>query len=209
MLGGGFLLALRLLEHPCPVVVACNGHAVAMGTFLVLSADYRVGVNGPYRLVANEVAIGLTMPRAAIEICRRRLAPAHLNRAVILAESYGPSNAVGGVPRPGRRRARLAMAAASVAGQYLGLDRRTHAAPDTDYPGSTPSVAPSPDRAPEVAGPSGEASTATRGRGSSGWSSAAVTMASSDRCLDHLGHEVEATHPSPRDDEAVGAGHPG
>ena len=31
MLEQGFLLALRLLEHPAPVIIACNGHAVAMG----------------------------------------------------------------------------------------------------------------------------------------------------------------------------------
>ena len=87
MLEQGFLLALRLLEHPAPVIIACNGHAVAMGIFLLLSGDYRIGVNGPFRLVANEVAIGLTMPQTAIEICRQRLAPSHFNRAVILAEN--------------------------------------------------------------------------------------------------------------------------
>ena len=94
MLEQGFLLALRILEHPAPVVVACNGHAVAMGSFLLLSGDYRIGVDGPFRIVANEVAIGLTMPWAAIEICRQRLAPAHFNRAVILAEQYSPVDAV-------------------------------------------------------------------------------------------------------------------
>jgi enoyl-CoA hydratase len=44
--------------------------------------------------VANEVAIGLTMPRAAIEICRQRLTPSHFNRAVILAQNYAPTDAV-------------------------------------------------------------------------------------------------------------------
>jgi enoyl-CoA hydratase len=94
MLEDGFLLALRLLEYPFPVVIACNGHAIAMGSFLLMSADYRIGVEGPYRLVANEVAIGLTMPRAAIEICRQRLTPAHFQRVVMLAESYTPSDGV-------------------------------------------------------------------------------------------------------------------
>ena len=94
MLEQGFLLALRLLEHPAPLIIACNGHAVAMGIFLLLSGDYRIGINGPFRLVANEVAIGLTMPRAAIEICRQRLTPSHFNRAVILAQNYAPADAV-------------------------------------------------------------------------------------------------------------------
>jgi enoyl-CoA hydratase len=69
---------------------SCDRH----GEFLLLSGDYRIGVEGPYRVVANEVAIGLTMPRAAIEICRLRLAPAHFQRAVLLAETYTPSDGV-------------------------------------------------------------------------------------------------------------------
>jgi len=40
------------------------------------------------------VAIGLTMPHAAVEICRQRLAPAHYHRAVIQAEIYSPADAV-------------------------------------------------------------------------------------------------------------------
>lgn len=94
MLRAGFDLAERVLSYPRPVVVACTGHAVAMGVFLLLSGDYRVGAAGPYKITANEVAIGLTMPRAAVEICRQRLAPAHFNRAVILAEPYQPDSAV-------------------------------------------------------------------------------------------------------------------
>jgi enoyl-CoA hydratase len=94
MLTSGFELAEKILSLPTPVVIACSGHAIAMGVFLLLSGDYRVGVEGPYQIRANEVAIGLTMPRAAVEICRQRLSPAHFNRAVILAETYSPNDAV-------------------------------------------------------------------------------------------------------------------
>jgi enoyl-CoA hydratase len=65
-----------------------------MGVFILLSGDYRVGAAGPYKIAANEVAIGLTMPRAAVEILRQRLAPAHFNRAATLAEPFSPDNAV-------------------------------------------------------------------------------------------------------------------
>ena len=94
MLQDGFRLAERLLSYPRPVVVACPGHAIAMASFLLLSVDYRVGVSGDFRITANEVAIGLTMPRAAVEICRQRLAPAYFHRAVILAEVFSPEEAV-------------------------------------------------------------------------------------------------------------------
>jgi enoyl-CoA hydratase len=94
MVRAGFELSARLLAFPAPVVVACTGHAIAMGAFLLLSADYRVGAAGAYRIGANEVAIGITMPHFGVEICRQRLAPAHFHRAVINAEIYGPDDAV-------------------------------------------------------------------------------------------------------------------
>jgi enoyl-CoA hydratase len=94
MLMGGFSLARRLLSWPRPVVVACSGHAIAMGVFLLLSGDYRIGASGEFKLTANEVAIGLTMPRTAIEICRQRLTPAAFTRAVLLSEVFGPAESV-------------------------------------------------------------------------------------------------------------------
>ncbi len=93
MVEGGFELAARVLAFPAPVVMACTGHAVAMGVFLLLSGDYRVGASGPYRLQANEVAIGLTLPHAAVEVLRQRLTPAAFDRAAILAEAFGPTRA--------------------------------------------------------------------------------------------------------------------
>jgi enoyl-CoA hydratase len=96
MLRSGFELAYRVLSFPTPVVISCTGHAIAMGVFLLLSGDYRVGVAGAsHKITANEVAIGMTLPHSAIEICRQRLNPAHFNRAVILAEIFSPDAAVG------------------------------------------------------------------------------------------------------------------
>ena len=90
----GFELAHRMLSFPTPIIVACSGHAIAMGVFLLLAADYRLGADGPFKIGANEVAIGITMPYFGIEICRQRLAPAHFNRAVIFSEMYSPADAV-------------------------------------------------------------------------------------------------------------------
>ena len=93
MVRSGFDLALRLLNFPTPVVMACTGHALAMGSFLLLAADYRIGVSGPYKIGATEVAICLTMPRFAVELCRGRLQSAHLHRAVVTAEIFSPEAA--------------------------------------------------------------------------------------------------------------------
>ena len=94
MLNGGIELAIRLLSFPTPVVVACNGHAIAMGVFLLLSGDWRIGVRGDWRYTANEVAIGMTMPHSTIEILRNRVTPSALNRSVLLAEVFTPDNGV-------------------------------------------------------------------------------------------------------------------
>jgi enoyl-CoA hydratase len=94
MVIGGFLLSERLLSFPAPVVVACTGHAIAMGCFLLLSGDVRVGPSGPFRFQANEVAIGLPMPRSAVEIIRQKLTPSTFVRAVAMAEVFSPADAV-------------------------------------------------------------------------------------------------------------------
>jgi enoyl-CoA hydratase len=94
MVVGGFELAERMLSFHTPIVVACNGHALAMGAFLLLGADLRIGAQGPFKIGANEVAIGLPVPAAAIELCRMRLAPTHFGRSVLTAEIYGPEEAV-------------------------------------------------------------------------------------------------------------------
>jgi enoyl-CoA hydratase len=95
MVIGGFELAERLLSFPAPIVIACPGHAIAMGSFLLLAGDVRIGASGPYRIQANEVAIGMAMPRAALELMRQRLTPAALTRAAMLAEPFSPELATG------------------------------------------------------------------------------------------------------------------
>jgi enoyl-CoA hydratase len=128
MLRGGFELAERLLSFPAPVVIACTGHAVAMGSFLLLSGDYRVGAAGAFTIRANEVAIGLTMPDAALAIMRGRLTPAHVNRAAVLAEAYTPEGAVDAgfldriVPLD-----EVVATAQSIAASLMALDVAAHA----------------------------------------------------------------------------------
>ncbi|WP_130907344.1 crotonase/enoyl-CoA hydratase family protein [Pseudomonas sp. Sample_16] len=90
----GSTLARRLLSHPFPVIVACPGHAVAKGAFLLLSADYRIGVEGPFSIGLNEVQIGMTMHHAGIEIARDRLSKAALQRSVVNGEMFNPQTAV-------------------------------------------------------------------------------------------------------------------
>ncbi|KOP55075.1 enoyl-CoA hydratase [Pseudomonas coronafaciens pv. porri] len=90
----GSTLARRMLSHPFPIIVACPGHAVAKGAFLLLSADYRIGVAGPFSIGLNEVQIGMTMHHAGIELARDRLRKSAFNRSVISAEMFDPEGAM-------------------------------------------------------------------------------------------------------------------
>ncbi len=94
MLLGGAKLSHRLLSFPNPVIAACSGHAMAMGFFLLLSCDYRVGPTTAAKICANEVEIGLTLPYFAIAVCQQKISPPYLSRAMHLAESFSGEEAV-------------------------------------------------------------------------------------------------------------------
>lgn len=129
MVKAGAELALRILSFPYPVVTACRGNAYPMGAFLILSSDHRIAAEGDYRIGMNEVAIGLTVPRFAIEVARQRLTPAYFNRVVMTAEMFGPAEAVTAgffdrlVPAD-----RLEQVAGEAALALSGLDMAAHAA---------------------------------------------------------------------------------
>ena len=87
MLRGGFELAYRLLCYPKPVVMACTGPAIAMGSFLLCSGDHRIAAPG-YSIQANEVAIGMVLPYAALAILKLRLSPSAYQQAVGLSKVF-------------------------------------------------------------------------------------------------------------------------
>lgn len=94
LVGRGAKTLLRLFAHPQPVVVACTGHAIAAGAFLLLSADSRIGGAGDFRIGLNETAIGMTIPVFGRELARCRLNPRHLTRAFVQSYLYDPDESV-------------------------------------------------------------------------------------------------------------------
>lgn len=87
MLRTGFELSHRLLSFPAPVVSACTGPAIAMGSFLACSTDHRIAAPA-YTFQANEVIIGMVLPYAALEVMRLRLTPSAYQQAVGLAKPF-------------------------------------------------------------------------------------------------------------------------
>lgn len=94
MLRAGYALTARVMTYPRPVIAACNGHVMAMGVFLMLSADHVIGSRGDFKIAANEVAIGFTMPRVAAATLRQRLNPSAYQRAVVLSEFFDVDGAL-------------------------------------------------------------------------------------------------------------------
>ena len=94
LVSAGSALTRRMLAHPQPIIVACNGHAVAKGAFLLLASDYRLGVAGEFFIGLNEVQIGMTMHNVGILLARDRLSPAMFQRSVINAEMFNPQGAM-------------------------------------------------------------------------------------------------------------------
>ena len=129
MLRAGYGLTARVMVYPYPVIAACNGHSLAMGVFLMLSADYVIGSRGDFKIAANEVAIGLTMPRVAAATLRHRLNPAAFQRAVTLSKYFDVESALSAgffdeLVDP----AELIPRAENCASEFKELDLRAHAA---------------------------------------------------------------------------------
>ena len=94
LLDAGAELLLRLYGGPLPIVAACTGHAIAMGTFILHACDTRVGASGEYKIGANEAITGMNLPIFALELSRDRLSPTHLTRATVQGFIYDPAGAV-------------------------------------------------------------------------------------------------------------------
>tara|TARA_X000001036_G_C20632318_1_gene787651 strand:+ start:306 stop:980 length:675 start_codon:yes stop_codon:yes gene_type:complete len=94
MINVGTKLLMRIYGFPKPIVMATGGHGVALGGFLLLAADYRLGVVGDYKIGLNEVAIGMTLPPFALMLAKSRIANQYLTNAAITANLYDPEGAV-------------------------------------------------------------------------------------------------------------------
>jgi enoyl-CoA hydratase len=89
----GAQLMARLFLFPCPVVVACTGHALAAGAVMLLTPDTCIGADGEFKIGLNEVSIGLPLPVFAVELGRARLSGRQLMEAACHARIYDPAGA--------------------------------------------------------------------------------------------------------------------
>ncbi|ETW99802.1 MAG: hypothetical protein ETSY1_13640 [Candidatus Entotheonella factor] len=90
----GVKMLYSLFTHPQPVVMACTGHALAGGAFILLTGDTRIGTKGDFKIGLNEVAIGMSLPDWGIALAQNRLSRRHITAATIQARIYDPEGAV-------------------------------------------------------------------------------------------------------------------
>ncbi len=94
MMKMGSNMFYRLFSHPQPLIIACTGHAIAAGAFLLLTADNRIGAAGNFNIGLNETSIGSTFPVFGIQIAKTRLNPAYLTRSFVQSEAFSPEEAL-------------------------------------------------------------------------------------------------------------------
>lgn len=94
MVAQGVKMLFSLFTHPQPVVMACTGHALAGGAFILLTGDTRIGTQGDFKIGLNEVAIGMTLPDWGIALAQHRLSRRHITAATIQARIYDPEGAM-------------------------------------------------------------------------------------------------------------------
>ena len=91
----GFKLLSRIFSFPRPILAACSGHGIALGTFLLCCCDYRIGVKGDYMIGANEMRTNMVIPIPILELISHRVTASHKYRAILGAEMYSIENGIG------------------------------------------------------------------------------------------------------------------
>lgn len=90
----GMQLLVRLYGYPLPLVAQCTGHGIAMGAFIILACDSRIGARGTYKITLPETAIGMELPGTVLELAASRIPAQFMTRVAIQAEVFNPDQAV-------------------------------------------------------------------------------------------------------------------
>ena len=94
MVHQGFELLIRLYSFPLPLVAACTGHGIAMGAFIIMCCDMRIGVRGNFKMSLPETRISMDLPPLLSELAASRISRQHMTRVALLSEVYNPDQAV-------------------------------------------------------------------------------------------------------------------
>jgi enoyl-CoA hydratase len=83
-----------LYALPKPMVAGINGHAVAGGCILALTADHRVLRRGGAQIGLNEVKVGVPLPWSVSELLRASVPPNALGQVALLGRNFADDEAL-------------------------------------------------------------------------------------------------------------------
>lgn len=84
----------KLFVFSKPMVAAVNGHAIAGGCIVALSADYKLMAEGKGRIGVPELKVGVPFPASAFEIVRFSVPRSQVQTLVYRANTYLPEEAL-------------------------------------------------------------------------------------------------------------------
>ncbi|MEA3381104.1 MAG: crotonase/enoyl-CoA hydratase family protein [Pseudomonadota bacterium] len=87
-------LIVRLYSFPIPVIVAAEGHSIAMGAIMLMASDLRIGKDADTKYGLNETAIGMVLPPFGMELAKARLANTSQTEALLFSRIYQGKEAV-------------------------------------------------------------------------------------------------------------------
>ena len=77
-----------MFTYPKPVIAVLNGHAVAGGCILALTADYRIMVTGKAKISLNEVTFGSSIFASAVEMLRHTVGGRKTEEVLLTGRMY-------------------------------------------------------------------------------------------------------------------------
>ena len=94
MVQAGADLIVRLYGYPLPVIVAAEGHSIALGAIMLMAADLRIGKDGGTKYGLNETAIGMVLPPFGMELAKARLSLTSQTEALLFSRIFEGKEAV-------------------------------------------------------------------------------------------------------------------
>jgi enoyl-CoA hydratase/carnithine racemase len=86
-------LATYMFLYPRPIIAAINGHAIAGGCILTLTADYRIMIAGKAKISLNEITFGSSIFAGSVEMLKASVGHRNAERILITGDMYSAEEA--------------------------------------------------------------------------------------------------------------------
>lgn len=94
MINDGLKMLNRLYAYPKPLVAACDGHAIGLGAFILMSCDTRIGSDETYNVTLPETAISMPFGDFLLELATARIAREEHTKRILQSVPCDPKAAV-------------------------------------------------------------------------------------------------------------------